>query len=404
MAESAGLVLEPHKLIAGGEALARHADGRAVMIGGALPGERVRARVTAEKRDWLRALTVEVLEAAPERREPPCPARARGCGGCDWQHVAAEAQLPFKLGIVEEALQRTARLPGIPVSAGGSVPAWSYRTTLRLAVDADGRPGFREAGSQRPVPVTACLVAHPLLDELLRDLRLPGATEVLLRVGARTGDRLIRWTPDTLPVPTTLPATTLPAGVRTGPHAHVEEIVAGVRLRVGADSFFQSSPEAAELLVDAVRRAAGEAHDWGSGPVLDAFGGVGLFSATVVPAERECVVVESNPSACEDARLNLAQRPARVMERPLERWKPKRMGLVIANPARAGLGRTAVGLLAETQAPTLVLVSCDPVAFARDARLLTEQGYRLQGCEVLDLFPQTHHVEVVSRFTRENDR
>lgn len=399
MAESAGLVLEPHKLIAGGEALARHADGRAAMVGGALPGERVRARVIAQKRDWLRALTVEVLQAAPERREPPCPARARGCGGCDWQHVAAEAQLPFKIGIVEEALQRTARLPGVPVRAGGSVPAWSYRTTLRLIVDPDGRPGFREAGSQRAVPVAACLVAHPLLDELLHDLRLPRATEVLLRVGARTGDRLIRWTPDTLPVPGALPP-----GVRTGPHAHVDEIVAGTRLRVGADSFFQSSPEAAELLVDAVRRAAGEIDDWASGPVLDAFGGVGLFSATVVPAERECVVVESNPSACEDARLNLAQRPARVMERPLERWTPKRMALVIANPARAGLGRTAVGLLAETQAPVLVLVSCDPVAFARDARLLVDHGYRLQGCEVLDLFPQTHHVEVVSRFTRENDR
>jgi len=397
VAEPAGLVLEPHKLIAGGEALARHPDGRAVMIGGALPGETVRARVLAEKRDWLRATTIEVLDAAPERREPPCPARARGCGGCDWQHIAPEAQLPFKIGIVEEALRRTARLPDIPVHTGASVPPYGYRTTLRLAIAADGRPGFREAGSNRVIAVNACPVAHPLLDALLHDLRLPGATEVLLRVGARTGDRLIRWMPDTLPVPKALPA-----GVRTGPHAHVEEVVAGVRLRVGADSFFQSSPEAAELLIDAVRRAAGDADGWAPGPVLDAFGGVGLFSATVVPADRECIVVESNPSACEDARLNLAQRPARVIERPLERWKPKRMGLAVANPARAGLGRTAVGLLAETQAPTLVLVSCDPVAFARDARLLTEQGYRLQGCEVLDLFPQTHHVEVVSRFTREN--
>jgi 23S rRNA (uracil1939-C5)-methyltransferase len=390
------LTLEPQKLIAGGEALGRHPDGRAVMIGGALPGERVRVRIVAAKRDWLRAETIEVLSAAPERRAPPCPAIARGCGGCDWQHVAPEAQLRLKIGIVEDALRRTARMPDVAVRPGGSVPECAYRTTLRLGVDATGALGFREAGSTRPIPIDTCLVAHPALDELLHTLRLPGAREVVLRVGAGTGDRLIRWFPDTLPVPGGLPP-----GVRTGPHAYVEELVKGARLRVGADSFFQSSPQAAELLVDAVGRAAGPPETWGQGPVLDAFGGVGLFSATVVPADRERIVVESNPSACEDARLNLAAHPARVMERTLERWTPKRMGLVIANPARAGLGRAAATVLAATRAPVLVLVSCDPAAFARDARLLAEHDYRLDGCEALDLFPQTHHVEVVSRFVRQ---
>jgi 23S rRNA (uracil1939-C5)-methyltransferase len=389
------LELEPQKLIAGGEALARHADGRAVMVSGALPGERVRARVVVEKRDYLRAQTIAVLQAAPERRIPPCPALARGCGGCDWQHIEPAAQLPFKVTIVTEALRRTARIEDVAVRMGASVPDTAYRTTLRLAVDPQGMPGFRAAGSQRSVPIEACLVAHPALNELLDDLRLPGAREVLLRVGARTGERLMRWWPDTLPVPGNIPA-----GVRTGPHGHVEERVAGVSLRVGADSFFQSSPEAAELLIDAVRRAAGGPDEWGPEPVLDAFGGVGLFSATLVPTDRECLVVESNASACEDARLNLAGRIARVVERTLERWTPKRAGLVIANPARAGLGKPAAAVLAATRAPVLVLVSCDPVAFARDARLLAEQGYQLEGCEVLDLFPQTHHMEVVSRFVR----
>jgi 23S rRNA (uracil1939-C5)-methyltransferase len=131
---------------------------------------------------------------------------------------------------------------------------------------------------------------------------------------------------------------------------------------------------------------------------------VGLFSATVVPADRERVVIESNPAACEDARLNLAGQPARILERTLERWTPKQMGLVIANPARAGLGKPATAVLTATRAPVLVLVSCDPVAFARDARLLAEQGYRLDGCEALDLFPQTHHDEVVSRFMKETTR
>jgi 23S rRNA (uracil1939-C5)-methyltransferase len=303
--------------------------------------------------------------------------------------------LPFKIAVVAEALTRTARIADVEIRSGGSVPATAYRTTLRLAIDPHGKPAFRAAHSQTPVPVEECLVAHPALNVLLRDLVLPGAREVLLRVGARTGDRLIRWWPDTLPVPAGLPA-----GVRTGPHASIDEIVDGVRLRVGADAFFQSSPEAAELLIAAVRRAAGPADGWDDGPVLDACGGVGLFAATVLPADRERLVIESNPVACDDARYNLVNLPARVLQRPLERWTPKRMALVIANPARAGLGKATVDVLAATRTPRLVLVSCDPVAFARDARLLGEHGYRLDGCEVLDLFPQTHHMEVVSRFSR----
>jgi 23S rRNA (uracil1939-C5)-methyltransferase len=389
------LELEALKLIAGGDALARHPDGRAVMLSGALPGERVQAREHETRKDFVRAETVTVMTPAPARRVPPCPALARGCGGCDWQHIEPTAQLAFKAAIVEEALRRTARLTGVAVRIGGAVAASGYRTTLRLAIDASGQPGFRAAGAQTHVPIDSCLVAHPALAELIRDLRLPGAREALIRVGARTGDRLLRWWPDTLPMPANLPD-----NLRTGPHGFIEEVVAGVRLRVGADSFFQSSPEAAELLIDAVRRAAGPPEDWGTDPVLDAFGGVGLFAATVPPADRPRMLVESNPSACDDARLNLAQLPARIIERPFERWTPKAAGLAIANPARAGLGKGAVAMLVATRAPVIVLVSCDPVAFARDARLLADKGYVLEDCEVLDLFPHTHHVEVVSRFRR----
>lgn len=393
MDDTGVIELTSEKLIAGGDALARHPDGRAVLLQGALPGERVRAGIQDEKRDYLRAATLEVLDPADERRLPPCEALARGCGGCDWLHIEPRAQLGFKAAIVTEALRRTARIDGIDVRPGGSVPDTAYRTTLRVALDESGRPAFRAAGSQRLVSVDHCLVAHPALNGLLAELALPGAREAVLRTGARTGERSVRWWPDTLPRPASLPT-----DVRSGPHAFVHEIVAGVRLRVSADAFFQSSPEAADLLVDAVRRAAGPAESWGTGPVLDAYGGVGLFAATLLAADRERLVVESNGVACEDARLNLAGLPARVIERALERWTPKRMGLVIANPARAGLGRGAVAVLAATRTPILVLVSCDPVAFARDARLLGEQGYRLESCEALDPFPQTHHVEVVSRF------
>lgn len=381
------------KMVAGGDALARHPDGRAVMLAGALPGERVIASTGQNKRDFLRAATERVIEASPLRRDPPCPQVAAGCGGCDWQHVDGPAQLELKTATVQDALTRTGRISGVTVRAAAAIAEHGYRTTLRLAVDRSGRPGFRAAGAHRVVPTPHCLVAHPALAALLPGLSLPGGRELVLRVGARTGERLAWWTPANRPRPAALPP-----DVACGPDAAVHEMVAGVRLRVSARSFFQSSPEAAELLVRAVASAAGDPTDWGSEPVIDAYGGIGLFAATVVGADRPVHVLESNPSACADAEANLAGRSARVERVAVERWQPRPAGLIIADPARAGLGREAVARLTASEPRRLVLVSCDAVSFARDARLLDEAGYALIGAEVLDLFPNTHHVEVVGAF------
>jgi 23S rRNA (uracil1939-C5)-methyltransferase len=149
-----------------------------------------------------------------------------------------------------------------------------------------------------------------------------------------------------------------------------------------------------------VRRASGDPARWRHATVVDAYGGVGLFAATVVPAATEVVLVESSVEACADATINLSGRNARIEQVLLENWRPVPAGLVIADPARAGLGKAAVEKLTATGATRLVLVSCDPVSFARDARLLTEAGFRLTGGEVLDLFPNTHHLEVVGSFER----
>jgi tRNA/tmRNA/rRNA uracil-C5-methylase (TrmA/RlmC/RlmD family) len=103
--------LIPTAMVAGGDALARDANGRVVFVSGALPGERVRAKVVHEKKDFARAVVVEVLDPSPLRVEPPCAHVARGCGGCQWQHVAPEGQRAFKRDIVRDALQRIAKLP-----------------------------------------------------------------------------------------------------------------------------------------------------------------------------------------------------------------------------------------------------------------------------------------------------
>lgn len=134
--------------------------------------------------------------------------------------------------------------------------------------------------------------------------------------------------------------------------------------------------------------------------VVDAYAGVGLFGATVVPERLRLVSVEGSRSSCADAEVNLAGTNATIVRCSVEKWRPEPAELVIADPSRSGLGKDAAARLVATGAATIVLVSCDPVSLARDAALLVGHGFTLELCEVLDLFPHTHHVETVSTFVR----
>lgn len=385
--------LHIERLVAGGDAMARDTDGRVVFVDGALPGETADVEFIEEKRDFARARLRSVAVASAQRVAPPCAHVAEGCGGCNWQHLAASAQHDAKVDIVREAFARTGRLPEVRIARGASVGHDALRTTVRMAVTADGRLGFRRSGSHDVVGVEHCLVMHPLLAQLISDIRVRGVGEVTLRCGDATGERGV-WSHDRARL------LGLPDDVATGAGAVVHEEVAGVRLRVAMESFFQASRQAAELLVDAVGRASHGLLDGSEGPVVDAYGGIGLFSATLVPRDVQAVVVESSKSACDDAYSNLRGRTADIVQARFEQWVAQPAGLVIADPARSGLGKPGVGVIVETDAPRVVLVSCDAVAAARDARLLVDAGYQLDNVEVLDLFPHTHHVEVVATYNR----
>jgi len=389
-------VLLVDRVAVGGDGIAREPDGRVVFVTGALPGERVRVEITKRSRDYWRAAVAEVLEASADRREPPCPWVARGCGGCDWQHVHPSAQHSLKVDMVRDALARQGRIGGPQVEPGARLPDTGYRTTVRLAVGADGVPGFRRARSHDIVPVEECLVAHPVISQMLATLRAPGANEVILRVSEATGEInvvVIAEHPDRMVV------SGLPEHAQVGPDTHLHEMVAGQRLRVSAASFFQSSARSADLLVDAVRRAVGRVPDsW-----VDLYAGVGLFAATLWP-DAPVTAVEVAPSSCDDARVNLSARahgaPWTVEQRDVAEWEPIAADVVVADPSRSGLDRVGSDRVAATGASQVVLVSCDIGALGRDARLLVERGYRHVRSEVLDLFPNTVHAEVVTSFER----
>ncbi len=345
---------------------------------------------------------------ASDRVTPPCPLVAQGCGGCGWQHVALGAQRRLKVEAIVGALGRSGALVDPVVAPGPELAATAYRTTVRGVADADGRVALRSRRSHDLVTVPDCLVAHPLVNEVLAAGRFPPGADVTVRAGARTGERLVVVDRAADP-PDDPAAVVVPEGVRVvtgaelaaGRRAWLHEEVAGVRLRVSARSFFQAGPEAAEALVAAVGDASGPL-----GPddrLADLYGGVGLFAATVGRRART-VSVEASASAAADARVNLRDLPARSVRGDVARWHPRRMDVVVADPPRAGLGRRGVRAVAGTRAARVVLVSCDADALGRDAGLMTAAGYRLTSATLVDVFRHTDHVEVVTRFDRAGDQ
>lgn len=398
-----GMQLRTTAFAKGGEAIAREESGRVVFVSGGLPDETLEVEITEEKKEFARARVLEVVEASPDRVVPPCPYVEAGCGGCDLQHASADGQLRLKQGIVLDVLARIGHLtpeqiPPIDVVA---LAPLGYRTTVH-GVITDGRFAFQRRGTNEPVPVDSCLVLHPLLDELVRDGRFGTAHAVTLRCGARTGERLALFEPR-VPRKGHLPDDVVVAGaaeIKAGMRGAVpsyREVVAGHTFRISATSFFQVRAGGAEALVEAVRAAAGPID--ASTRFVDLYGGVGLFAATVGAASEMLTLVEQNAGAVRDARANLAGRPARLVTGAVEGWTPERADVVVADPARSGLGRKGVDVIARTRAPRVVLVSCDPAAFARDAALLVGKGYGIDSISIVDLFPQTSHVEVVSAFT-----
>ena len=372
-------------MAAGGDAIARDASGRVVFVTGALPGERVSAALVDERRDYARAHVVDVLDASPDRVDPPCPELAKGCGGCQWQHVTVAGQRRLKAEIVQDALRRIGRLDGPDPEPTVELAPDGYRTTVRAAV-VGGRAGYRRAASHEVVPVDSCLVAHPLVADLLVTGRFPGASEVVLRAGARTGERLAAPDPATAPIE-------VPADVRRD---HLHEVVAGRHWRVSADSFFQSSPEGADALAALVMDAAPAS----PGTAVDLFSGVGLFAGVLAGRGWTVTAVESSRAAIADARVNLRNEQATVVRADVNRWEATPADLVVADPSRTGLNRRGVAVVVASGATRVVLVSCDAAAFGRDAGLLVAAGYQLRSYTPVDLFPHTAHVEVVSVYDR----
>lgn len=377
-----------------GAGVARADDGRIVFVEGALAGETVHVELIKVDKRWSRARVVRVLEPSPERVPVPCTHQIEGCGGCDLLHVADDAQLRMKSSMVVDQLVRAG--VDAPDAALRSLDDDHGRTTVRAAVH-DGRAGYRVRGSHDVVVPEVCEAVDPIAEQLLVDGRFGDAKEITIRVGNRTGDRLVMVEGSTFGVE--LPDDVLVVGadeLAKGKRAWIHEEAGGRRWRVSARSFFQNRPAGVDALVDEV----GEMIDdlGADGPLVDAYAGIGIFAGTI-GAGRQVHAIERSKDSIADARVNLKDTDTKIIASSVERWRPSPAAVVIADPAREGLGKDGVRSLLRAEPALFVLVSCDPSAFAHDAKRLVDAGMTLDRMTVVDMFPGTSHVETVGAFT-----
>lgn len=400
----------------GGEAVGRLPSGKACFVPYAIPGERVRVEVVEDHKRWARGRLVEVLEASPDRVTPPCPYFGPDrCGGCALQHVAPDRQATMKRRVVVEQLERIGKFDDPPVAETVTVGSAGYRNTARFAVDPAGRLGFRGAGTHDVVPIDRCLLLHPAAQAVRDEAgdQWEGVEEVAVRAGLTGHGSALTIRPGPGPLPTLPPGATPVALLDTAGEAHalrggptITEHVAGFAYQVSPGSFFQSSTAGAEALVGLVREAAAV----GPGDaVADLYAGVGLFARPLAAAGATVVAVEAGPGACDDARANLAGTTASVVCAPVEEGLDRLAGdpdddpafdVVVLDPPRRGAGRDVCGRIAGLRPRTVVYVSCDPAALARDARALSNAGYALARAVPVDQFAQTAQVEIVATFNR----
>ncbi|MCC6300084.1 MAG: class I SAM-dependent RNA methyltransferase [Anaerolineales bacterium] len=432
MLESFDLVLEKHTY--GGDAMGRLPDGRAVFVPFGMAGERVRVRLTEEKKNFARGTILQILEPSADRIQPKCkhffmpqnpplPAgeglgvreSAWACGGCHYQHLPYEKQLEIKTEILIDQLQRIGKIENPPVQPMVASPnPWNYRNHIQFSLDTNAKLGFVGAGL-RPaptvIPITECHLPESAINDFWRQLEFEPETNIE-RVSLRVGkdDDLALILESDSPQP---PELEIEAGISV---AHVYEentvVIAGadhifIRVldrdfKVSVASFFQVNTVMAEKMVEYLIT---QLPITSSSTLLDLYCGVGLFSAFFAPKCGRVIGVESSASACEDFSFNLDEFDnVELYEGAAEDVLPSLAGHVsdvtyaIVDPPRAGIERHALDTLVQLKPQMIAYVSCDPSTLARDAARLIAGGYKLKQVTPFDLFPQTYHIESISLF------
>lgn len=403
------LTLEVSKIVHGGWGIGR-VDGQVVFVQSVLPDETVRVQVTDTKKSHAFAILLEVLAGSPDRvahmwpeAEVSRPPEER-VGGADYGHIALHRQRDLKAEVIEEALRRYGSFRdgfpgGVAVEPVGNADGLSWRTRVTLHVDGDGVAGQYGFHSHRVIPTATLPLAAPAIEALgAHRRRWPGATTVHLGVTS-TGD------------------TWAFSDCEDGADEIVTETVNGVEFSLTRSSFWQVHERAAETLFRAVGDAIDSARWDPEAANLDLYGGVGLFAVSLAKKggpTTHVVSVEADKEASHHTTVNLSSWPnAEAVTADVKRFvhqkastiragkpSPYEKSTVVLDPPRSGAGAEVIYALVAMSPAQIVYVACDPVAFARDEKMLAEAGYRVTSLRAFDLFPHTHHVEMVVGFSR----
>jgi 23S rRNA (uracil1939-C5)-methyltransferase len=375
-------ILTIEKLVYGGDGLAR-LGGKVVLTPYVLPGEIVRAEVERVKNDLFRGRLIEVISSSSSRVAPPCPYFLH-CGGCHYQHADSAFQVEQKRSILREALRRVGKIEFAGEIKSIAGEPWAYRNRVQLHIE-HGDIGYFELGSHSLCPIERCAVASPALNDAIGKLNgnlAPITTTVELFTNEKETQVNVL---DRLPT----------SAWRLFESLGTTEPIEYDGFRVSQNSFFQVNRF---LIQDLLKCAAGDAEgNW----ALDLYAGVGLFSARLAEKFQRVTAIESHRSSFRDLEYNIERRslPVKAENKTTEEYLARleqTPDLILADPPRTGLGKDVVRELARIRAPRVTIVSCDPATLARDLQGLLAHDYRLDQITLVDLFPQTFHIETVA--------
>jgi 23S rRNA (uracil1939-C5)-methyltransferase len=373
------------KVVYGGLGLAHH-DGKALFIPYTAPGDVVEFTIDKEKKKVLFGTAVRIVEPSPGRVDPECPVFGE-CGGCHLLHMRYSDELEIKKQTLLENLER---IGNIRTGLGQCIPSperFGYRNHAQIKVDGEGHCGFAARESSRivPFPPEGCRLLSPGMRKAIAGLpreALPPGGEIRARE-----DRY---------------GTTHFWGLleRSGPPDLLME-VSGFIYPVAPDSFFQVNSLLNSRLIELVLALPRKTRR----RLLDLYCGVGFFTLPLSRIVGEAIGVEKDPAAVRSANaalrlnkiINVTYRKGAV-EQVIARVRD--VDLLLADPPRSGIPDKALRRIVKLRPAELIIASCEPPTFARDARVLIEAGYFLTEIDLIDLFPGTYHVEIVSLFRR----
>ena len=435
------------KLIYGGDGLARipavgdERRGKTVFVPYVLPGEEVEARVVEERKGFTRAELVEVLQPSAARITAPCE-HFGVCGGCQYQHADYATQLEAKKQILQETILRGAKLELAQIEVHSGEPyGFRNRTRMKIVVEPEFALGYYRNGSHELEPVRHCAISSPLINRAIAMLweqaaelkEYPALREVQFFANHDDSSLLVELfihhtiAPSSLSKVTRLLRREMPeiAGVaifasggtegdledgsiessrrlsRAGvPHVEGSPSmiykVGSYEYKVSVGAFFQTNRFLAEKLVELVTRNRS-----GHG-ALDLFAGAGLFTLPLARIFERVTAVEVAPQSFANLKENAPPhiRPINSTTEDYLKAARGRWDYVVVDPPRAGLGERVSRLLAGLRIPRIAYVSCDPATLSRDLALLLAEGYRVEEAHMVDLFPQTYHMESVFHLAR----